>query len=77
MKLICKQCFLEGPYIIAIDMHGCMGYYHCVYELIAVYSFEGSATTSNHVDGSRNYEEVTNKIYVILELGIKLPLLFL
>ena len=45
--------------------------------IITVYSFEASATTPNHVDGSRNQVEVTNKIYVILELGIKLPLLSL
>ena len=35
---------------------------------------EGPVMIPNHVDGSKNQVEVTSKIYVILESGIKLPL---
>ena len=39
----------------------------------------GSATISNHVDGSRNQVELSHyqNLHVILQLRIKLPLLFL
>ena len=50
---------------------------HIIHLNIKMHCNQEPAMILNHVEGSSNQVEVTGKIYVILESGIKLPLLFL
>ena len=57
-------------------LHHTNGQMH-VYLVASSIKIEEPAMIPNHTDVSRNQVEVTREIYVILESGIKLPLLFL
>ena len=50
---------------------------HIIHLNIKMHCNQEPAMILNYVEGSSNQVEVTGKIYVILESGIKLPLLFL